>query len=677
MVTETKTSSPGLKDCQNLKNIEKWTQDGEQAELMAYYFKKLNDARSQRTKNRTELDDNNYENDYELNKRAANSYLYPKANDDEVRVVTTATEKKIEVVENELMAANFQSEVFAYDNFDMQMKTLGQDFTDITNRTNSMERDERLWRAFIKELLTQRAAYLEEVDNYDVIIDRPHRSLGMDGKVPVIEDSKIDGKIRVVHRPIKRLVSGLQIYLGDDSIPAWDFQKQPFILKYTRRKWDTTKDIYQKWENWKFVQQGMPKKTDQPFGYRMNTLQADEVEEIVYMDPHKNEFMIILNGVMMFNKAVACPWTITTDRKYMMEMIILKSISNDYAYGRPLTSSSKMIQSLNDETIRLLIRKMRQAISPPVGTKSKKVFSKDIWAAGAITQGIKKDDISILNPENKGVTGSEFNMLDLFNKIITESIGTPNTAQGLEQKGDQTATEIINQQQRFAKNLGQALLSLMYAKEQMTYQRIYNLMDNFMKPIKRELDPFSDKVNNIFRKFTIENAQFENGRRGTKIVQLMDRDLKDEEKRSIFDFEQDREAKGELMRVRILNTKKISAFSIFFKVVVNQKERDGGALEKVMFKDKLEQGLLISKVTGRPINGDEVSQDFEHLWKTRNFFQKIPVAGGANQSPEAQRLRQGIEGLEGGQTKVGDQMEEFAASGVNKPSLNTIQSNVQ
>jgi len=668
------TKSPGVKEAQDLKKIKDWHSDGAQAKFMMYYLSKFNAARDQRAKNRVELDNNNYENDYELNKRAANSYLYPKNNDDEVRVVTTATEKKIEVVENELMAANFQGEIFAYDDNDRMMRQLGQDITDVVDRTNEMERDDKVWRAFIKEFTTQRCAFLEEVNFYDIILNCPYSQLGDDGKVDPIRGAP---KKEVIHRPIKRLVSGLRIYLGDDSIPAYRFHEQPYIIRYTRMKFSTAKDQYQKWENWKFVKPGIPENISKPYGYRMNTLTSDEVEEIMYIDPHKNEFMIIINGVPMFNEAVPCPWKITADRKYMMEMMVLKGIGDDYAYGRPLTATSKMLQSLNDETIRLLIRKMRQAIEPPIGTKKKKIFSKDIWSPGAVTQGIGKGDFEILNPENKGVTGSEFNMMSLFNGAIEEAIGTPDSAQGLSQSGEQTATEIVNQQKRFAKMLGQALLTMEYAKQQMTYQRIYNLMDNFMGPVKRKVNPINNKVQDIFRRFTIDNASFENGRRGTKIVEFMDRDIEPVEKEAMFEFEQREESLGRPTRIRAINVKKMKEFPLFFKVVVNQRERDGSALEKAMYTDKIKQAVSISQLTGTPLNSDEIISDFELIWKTSNLFQRGAQPGGNNtESEEAQQLKQRISEAEG-QSEIGDQLKESAGQEANKPSLNTIQSNVQ
>src|SRR3990167_6854393 len=71
-------------------------------------------ARNQREQPGEELDGMSYEQAYQSNKRAAMTYLTPKKNDDEVRVNTGTTEKRIELVMNELLALNLTGEVRAF-----------------------------------------------------------------------------------------------------------------------------------------------------------------------------------------------------------------------------------------------------------------------------------------------------------------------------------------------------------------------------------------------------------------------------------------------------------------------------------------------------------------------------------------------------------------------------------
>src|SRR3990167_4869126 len=106
----------------------------QEAEQYNRILKRIIRARNQREQTRDEWDGMTYEQTYLSNKRAAMSYLTPKKNDDEVRVNTGTTEKKIELVANELLALNLEGEVRAFDKDDNLLKDVGEVFTDIVTR---------------------------------------------------------------------------------------------------------------------------------------------------------------------------------------------------------------------------------------------------------------------------------------------------------------------------------------------------------------------------------------------------------------------------------------------------------------------------------------------------------------------------------------------------------------
>ena len=644
----------------------------EQKEAYGFYLRRFESARKQRHQNREEFDDLNLETDYILNKRAANAYLPPKKNDDEVRIVTGTTEKKIEVIYNELVGMNVQPEAQVFDKDDNELRGLGQDFMDIVTRTNQIERDDDFWGAFVFELITQRAAFIEETDEYVEYYNRGKSSM-FDGSI-----KKEKRKPVTFHRARKRLLTSLQVFLGDMNIPAWRFQEQPYILKYVRRTYDEAKTQYGSWENWDKVVKG-GSFANSPWGYRMYKIDNEEVEEIHYLDPSKDEYQIMINGVLMFNEPAPLFYTVTEDRRYPMTMKVLKGMGSDFAYGKPLTASAKTLQGLNSETIRLLIRKFRQAIEPPMVSKGRKIYSKDIWTAGAVTYGLSASDFEVLNKTNQGITNSEFSLYDLIEKKTEEFIGASNTAQGMKEGGSTTATEIVNQQRQFIKQLGLSVLALMAAKRDATYLRIYNLLENFVNPIERQLDSTTNELIDIYDKFTIMDAQFENGKKGKKIVQFVDKPVTDEEMSQVYQYEQDQEAKGNPTRIRFINAKMLQEIPSFWYVTVAPRERDGSALSKVMFSDKLKQAVDIMTVTQRPINADKVIDEYEFTWQIKDMFKKTaPVDQAASPEAKAQgdNLLAQIDALGGGE--MGSQMMEGQDGGqTNKPSMNTMVGNAK
>jgi len=674
-MSETKTKSPGVKEQEDLKDKKQWTPDKKQNEFYKYFITKFQSAKMERNKVRPEFDELTYEVDYELNKRAANSYLAPKQNDDEVRINTGTTEKKIEVIINELLTMNLQPEVMAFDKDDNELKNLGQDFSDIVDRTNQIERDEDFWQAFIREMLVQRAVFVEEVDdNYTITNRGVTKMSNPDKKIPETN------KKTKLHMAKKKLLSGLQVYLGDINLPPHKFQEQPYLIKYYRIPYQTAKAKYKDWKNWQYVKAGAAK-VDQPYGYRMNSISSDEVEEIHYLDPYNDEFMITLNGVMMFDDSVPLPYEVTETRRYNMIMVGLKEMGIDFAYYKCLVASAKTLQGLDNEMIRLMVRKWRQILEPPMGSTSSKIYSKDIWTAGAVTYGMdSKDTIFPLNANNQGITSGEFNMYNLIGQKTEEFIGAGNVSQGIEAKGEQTATEVLNQQRQFIKQLGLAVMAFMKAKRDLTYLRLYNLLENFTSSVGGKYNPITEEVDKLYQKFTINDASFNDGKRGKKIVQFMDRDLEEVEKEAMFDMELAEEQAGRPTRLRIVNVKKLRVLPLLWFVVVNQREREGTALSKVMFKDKFTQAVGISEVTGRQINADKFIEEYELTWQIKDVFQKTPVGqeqtAGAEAEAEGGQIMKDIDRI-AGQTKTGDQVEEgIAAERGNKPSLNTLEGQV-
>ncbi len=612
---------------------------------------KASKAKEQRDKRREELDNMTYEEDYYTNKQAANSYLRPKMNDDEVRIVTGTTEKRIEVLSNEVLSINLQPEVIAYSGQDAEIKNLGRDMMDVVNRTGDMENEEDFWQDYLRELLTQRIAYYEDV-------------------VEIITIGK-----QKFTRIRKKLINGLRIYMGDMNIPARNFQTdQPYIVKYSRMGFDQASSIYKDInpEVWKFVKPGAftGNLEVSPFYYRMNDLDKDEVEILEIFDPLNNEYEIIINSVLLFDEPKELPYNVLPNRRYNISAVIIKSTDTDLCLGKPPVSSAKTLQALDDEIIRNLVRKFRQALEPPIGVKKKSglIYSKDIWEAGSVTQGVSSDDFDILNPENKGVTNSEFAMAEFINKKTEEFIGAGILQSGIQGQGEQTATEVSLLQRNAMKNLGHIVAAFMRAKRDAPYLRIYNILENFDKPVARLFNSATQQVENVYQRFTIDNATLPSGKRGKKIVQFMDRDLTEEEKSQIFAEEQEQEENGKIVRFRAINIKKLASIAVFWHIVVTQQEREGSALSKVLFKDQLAQAVAVSQITGKKINPDKLTEEFEFRWQVKDMFQE--------QAPQPQQVAEGddilkeIEGFE--RTQAGSELTEGVRGSTQKPSINEL-----
>lgn len=649
--------SAGLKEQQDLEKLVGYTMTPEEAKVYAFHFDRIRFAKNQRDRAYKEFDDLTYEKDYYSNDEARNTYLRPKLNDGEVRIATGTTEKKVEVVINELLALNLQPEVLAFDDEDLEIDSTGKDFSDIVTRTNEIEKDDDFWIEAIQELLTQRAVFIEEVYNDTEVRDKRFKK----GKKPTF---------RKCNRAEKRLLNGLQIFLGDITIPAYRFNEQPFIVKYDRIMYSTAKSIFKDCKNWKFVKPGANGNPwySGSYKFKFSELNTQEVEIVTYMSFPDDEYQVYCNGIPMYDVGEALPWEY---EGYNIKMFVVKAINRNFAYGRCLVAQAKTLQALNNESIRLMIRKFRQAIEPPLANSSGQVYSKDIWNPGSVVNGVRADQFSPLIT-HQGVTNSEFSMFDLIEKKVEEFIGASSMQQGLP-GGNMTATQTMELQKQAAKMLGLSVYAVMRMKRDMTFLRIYNILENYLNPIGKEKDVLTGKLRDKFRSFTIGNTEFENGMMGKKVINFSDQDMSMEDRRQLMDYEDTKAKMGQPIRYVNINVNKVREVPIYFYVNVISKDKVGSALKKIMFTDKLNQGTLITNVTGRQFNADKIIDEFEREWNSKDLFQK------PQPEPEQPMGMPGEVSPGGEQAQVTDQAKQMLSaikSGVKSPGTKELSTEV-
>lgn len=606
---------------QELQDKQSFTADATTSAQLAIIYERIVRARNKRDMLVDVFDGMSYENAYLSNRRAAMSYLQPKRNDDEVRVNTGVTEKRIELVLNELLALNLEEEIAAYDKQDNMLQDVSEIFTDIVHRTEQMElsRDKDIF--IYQELLTQPSVYVEEQWTEKKI-------------------SKGKNKFKTIMRPERKLLTGVQIYLGDPNIPDVDFNNQPYILKYFRMTYWEAKTLFGEFENFnKFVKPGSYGTfLSLPYNiYRQGTLQFDEVEGFYYYCYADDEWQLIINGVPMLAPGTSYTKAYGDYGGYHITGIALKPAAADSFYGIPLTKSAKTLQALDNETIRNLIRKFRQAIEPPMGVKGSKIFSRDIWNPGKIVQGIGKNDFEKLI-DHGGVTRSEMAMFDLIEKKTNEFIGT-SQQEPLQGKTQVTATEIMEAQKRATKLLGLSVLACMRLKERLALLRTKTVWNRYTQPVGKELDPVTKKIKEVFARFSIDDASLKSGKQGTKVIQMMDRSLAPHEEQQIFDMEQGMAKEGRPTEIKTLNVTKLKELDLLFYANVTAKPRESNQLDRAQFQDELAQGVQVSQITGRKISPNKVIQKFERIWKDKDFFEKdapqLAQQVGANGAPQA------------------------------------------
>ena len=397
--------SPGVLNDQKIEALLTLTNlELPEKEQYARIIRRFEYAKEQREQRSRYFDGMSYVEDHITNENTANTFITPRANDTEVEVNTGTSEKKIDAIKNEMLSVEFKALARAYDEFDRQLNELGDDISDMAQCTYGQERDplrDDTNMEILDQLLTQRGVYIQET-----LSTRTFRR----------------GK-QTIEQCQARVISGLKVFPGSLTLSPFRWNMQPFIVLYDRFDYDTAKTLFGHLPNFhKVTPQGSPLRSEylgEQYEYRFGTLSNGEVEVITYESLPDDEYQIIINGVPMFAPNYKLPWSYPG---YDVQFFVNKPMGVDWLYGRPVTAQAKTLQAFSNEYLRLLVRKAQQAVEAPLGVHTTgKIYTKDMWNPGAITQGLKKDAFHKLI-DHEGVSNADFAMYNLIEQKIEEFI---------------------------------------------------------------------------------------------------------------------------------------------------------------------------------------------------------------------------------------------------------------
>jgi hypothetical protein len=544
------------------------------------------------------LDNLTFIQDYYSNEDARNSYLRPKRNDDEVRVVGTTTEKRVESVVNELVGSNTQVDVQAFDQNDVEVRGLGKAMEDAILRTNPLENDRNVLMDAAFELISQRAVWLEET----------------------LETRRIGNTTRTMCR--KRMRSALEVLVGDPTMPFYLLQEQPYVATYDRQTIQSLRPLWGDRPNFKYVVPGQDLSTDvygTDITFRIGVLQQDECEVVHFMSVPDNEHQVYINGVPMLPVGEKLPFQYPFPR-YPLAVAVPKMMGHHYFYGRPMTASLKYLQALSDESVRNVIRKFRQAISPPRATPSnERIYTRDMYDAGTISYGVNVDSLRKLI-DHDGVTNAEMGFLSLIKGMQEEASARSDSSIGVTPDKRQTATAALEQKNAAAKMLLQAVVAWEWLIAQAAENRCYNIIESFSRADSKVKDPATGKFVEQFRRFTLKGRPLDNGRSGDRIVQFVGEDLSEEGHRRIADWEEEQAKAGKPAKLSVINIKRLKDMSLNWFFTTTSRPKDNDDLHKAMFQDKLSQAMQVTQSVGRQLDAERVVAEFENTWRADDWF---------------------------------------------------------
>lgn len=642
----------------------------------SYLQIRLQLARDARNQNHDEFDGMSYMQYYENNLKGANSYIAPKKNREDTTFVTGTTRQALFALIAKIAMLNLEPEIKAFDKNDHNDIHTGQAIEDVVIKAGEIDHDEekKLLRQY--EMFSQGTVFAEEIWTEEFVSNKKLNSKKWEGQV---KDVKWSEKLAKVFEGCRRnMIPGPNMYLG--SITEFDMEQQPFIFSIDYVPYDEAKALYGDWERWKYVTRTVqPFSGDQPSSiyfnnWRLNSTRQDIVEVIKYQDKWSNEYMIVLNGVMMMPIGFPLPWKYG---EYNIVKQIFEILTPYFAYGGSLVKRLKTAQGLEDEFWRLAILKTQQSFKPPTGNMTGKVLSSRVFMPGVLTMGVNAAGLTPL-VDAKGVSQSELAVLKMLKDNMHDN-SLPEISQGQNPEGSPTATEIMQLQNQAKILIGLAVFSASLLEKKLAILRVYNVLENWFEPVDTQANEARDGIKNKYRTASVK-ASIPGAGKGRRLVKPTD-DMPKQElfpgKDEVYD-EEEKLSKSENQPVRItyLNPKELKSVKYSWFVEVNPREKESSELSKVLFGNMIAGLESIGQLgqTAPMVNLDFVEERFAEVWNLpadKAFTKQANAAMGGGMPPMPGAVP-GAPAAAGGMPP--QQMTAGAKAPLNagRPSINTL-----
>jgi len=231
-----------------------------------------------------------------------------------------------------------------------------------------------------------------------------------------------DGEMIQERKAISRIMDGRTIIFGNPELN--DVQEMPRITIEDVISRVDAKSMYESLSRWDSV----PKEKTQIDGMWGNEQKitlfdterlGDSTKQVMrhfVLDKENNRYNLILNGVMMLPRDTSFKHFYPRNN-YPISIISTERLTGSI-YPRSMPAKTKFNADFIDWALTKLADKFEQGIDPALLVKGKYTLTKDLFKGGQRTHGVGKDDYDKADPENKGITSSEFGFVGLLKEIV-------------------------------------------------------------------------------------------------------------------------------------------------------------------------------------------------------------------------------------------------------------------
>jgi hypothetical protein len=518
---------------------------------------------------------------YDSNLRAANSFIAPKKNTEDTRIVTGTTEEKGVSLLSAILNYNLEPNIQAYDKLDFLADEVGSTMEDLIRKSRHIENYDDRRRLIYKELLDQGTCFVEETWVEPTHIEKKLKSVDwktMDPRKITWTELVIDDEPRCE----TRLLRGDKVFLG--NLREFEIDKQPFIFTVDIIPYEVAK--------WKYVPKNVVRTPNtENSTYRHWTLTNVEkgfVEVIKYQNKLKNDFMISLSGVDMLPAKFPLS-AVSPSGGFTISKGDIYAISQFFALSKSIPAKTKVDQEVLDEMLKLIVLKTRKSFKPPIANNTGRILSRKVMEAGQITNQIDPTKIQTIGDAN-GVNQAEFSAFQFIKNIVDQKSVSP-AFTGDIAPGRQTATEILELKKQQMMKLGLAIYGIISLERQLAEKRLYNILEHWTQVQDKKLNEITGKIEDVYKMITVDTT-LESTQKGKRIIQFTP---------NVGQYSPDQVAEeekmlSEQMRVPVRKTyihPDISKVKYFWHITINPTENDSSDMDRILFKQDVQDAMTL------------------------------------------------------------------------------------
>jgi hypothetical protein len=621
----------------------------------------LENARSQRDSAHDELDGLTFVENWQAEEKAANTFIQPKVNEADTQFQSGIVHDSLIDLVSQVANMDMSSDIHAYDENQFEITGLGKAMETIVQKYNYLDNDD--------EKQIQRAYELFKHGYY--FIEETWEERWQWGKKwikkfeGIIKDAKWSKKLKKLYsRPVRRMLSGLLVYLGD--ITQWDFNQQSVVFTVRYRDYADAEAEYGRkdkdgqyvWERWKYVskvRQDIAANLGPQIVYntrRLTDVAQNQVEEIRVQFKFANEYAIILNGVLMTPVGMPLPWGYDD---YNVVQQNLEPVHPFWAYGGSLVKRMKTNTAIYDELLKVGVLKTQKSLMPARANLTGRAVTRRTFMPGKITDGINPAQIPTFDQkETEGVTESELAMVQRIQDNIQKKTMPPAVAQGKE-----TNAQVAAQQQAAKVAVGWFIFFFALGEQKLTWLRLFTVLQNHFEPTDKALDPVKNEIAKTFR-ITNQQTMISGKGQGNRMVIPSEENITGQH---VADFEADMQQKtGTPHEVIVLKPSELKKAQYIWEVTCTPKQKKTSDVEKVLIRGMIEDLKAFPNT-----NWEYVEEEYAAAWgkDPAKMFNSQQQSGGQPGQPGGQSGQSGAQPT--------DQMGKKNIAGMPKPEKGLTQ----